>query len=334
MSVMPFEHRMAAHCETGTVAALCNHAGLTITEPMVFGIAGGIFFVYLDTPSMPFPMFAVRTKPGKIPRTLAKRLDIGLELREFRSMDKAMADMDDLVARKIPAAVQVDLFNMAYFPPHARVHFNGHCVTVIGREDGVYTVSDCYYPTPARLEADVLARARFARGMLAPHGRRFYVKCAPKHPDLRGPIIAGIKESVFNMTGIPIPFLGVKGIRTFAKKLPGWPRKARDLDHLSHEVMKIHLILEEQGTGGGGFRFMYATFLQQAAQALGNPRLDELAKEMMAIGDRWREISLFVARIGRKRDLGDERMRELSSMVMQRADEEDAFFRKLGAAVK
>ena len=39
MSVIPFNHKMAAHCESGTVTALLNYAGLDISEPMVFGVS-------------------------------------------------------------------------------------------------------------------------------------------------------------------------------------------------------------------------------------------------------------------------------------------------------
>ncbi len=66
MSQIPFRHIMAAHCESGTVTALLNHHGMNITEPMVFGISSGIFFAYLKTPVMDFPMFAVRSMPGQV----------------------------------------------------------------------------------------------------------------------------------------------------------------------------------------------------------------------------------------------------------------------------
>ncbi len=66
MTQIPFRHIMAAHCESGTVTALLNHHGLNITEPMVFGIASGIFFAYFKTPMMDFPMFAVRSMPGQV----------------------------------------------------------------------------------------------------------------------------------------------------------------------------------------------------------------------------------------------------------------------------
>ena len=94
----------------------------------------------------------------------------------------------------------------------------------------------------------------------------------------------------------------------------------------------IHVALEERGTGGGGFRFLYATFLREAAQILRNPELDRIAAAMMQNGDRWRDISLFVARIGKQRDLGPDRLGELSRMILDRADAEDELFARLGAA--
>jgi hypothetical protein len=42
--------------------------------------------------------------------------------------------------------------------------------------------------------------------------------------------------------------------------------------------------------------------------------LSEISKRMMEIGDRWCDISLFAARIGKKRGLGEDRLRELDSV--------------------
>jgi len=36
-----------AHCESGVVASLLSHQGLNLSEPMVFGLAGGLTFAYL-----------------------------------------------------------------------------------------------------------------------------------------------------------------------------------------------------------------------------------------------------------------------------------------------
>ena len=144
--------------------------------------------------------------------------------------------------------------------------------------------------------------------------------------DYEKAIIKGIKNSAFNMLKIPIPFLGVKGIRYFAKKLPEWPKLARDEDHLSHEVMMINILLEERGTGGGRFRFMYAAFLQESAKILNKQALSEIAEQMMNNGDEWRLISIFAGKIGRNRELGQDKLRELGSMIEKRADVEKALF--------
>ena len=131
------------------------------------------------------------------------------------------------------------------------------------------------------------------------------------------------------MLNIPLPFLGVKGIRKFADKITEWPKYARDLDQLAHEIIKINITLEDQGTGGGGFRYIYASFLREASRTFNNQELYDLSTKMMNIGDGWREVSLFASRIGKNRDLGIEKLKEMGDMIRAKADLEEKFFREL-----
>ena len=101
-------------------------------------------------------------------------------------------------------------------------------------------------------------------------------------------------------------------------------------DILSDKIFKITLFLEDQGTGGGGFRFLYASFLQEASKVLNNPRLNEFSREMMEIGDGWREISLAAAQIAKKRDFRRENLEGIGNLLRIRADIEESFFTKLG----
>ena len=330
MDTLPFKHQMAAHCESGAVTSLLNNAGLEITEPMVFGISSGIFFGYFHKmKSFTFPTFIVRNKPGSMRENLAKRLGIKFHTEKFRSQEEGMRRLDELLGKKIPVAVQVDFFYMDYLPEWERVHINVHFIVVVGRKGSKYIVSDSYFPKLVELESESLRKARFAGGSMSPKGFLFYPEYIPNHIDYRQAIIKGTKKTCFYMLKIPIPFLGIKGIRRFAKKIVEWPSLARDTEHLSHEVMKINILLEDQGTGGAGFRFMYATFLQQASGILNNQEWSLLSKEMMEIGDGWREISLFASRIGKNRDLGQNRLKELGTMLLERADAEERFFKRL-----
>ena len=97
------------------------------------------------------------------------------------------------------------------------------------------------------------------------------------------------------MLKTPGPLIGVSGIRFLAKQLEKWPQKLgkrRSILYLG-QVIRMQ---EEIGTGGGGFRFMYAAFLQEAADALNDNRLKDLSKKMTAVGDRWREFAVIGAR--------------------------------------
>jgi hypothetical protein len=135
------------------------------------------------------------------------------------------------------------------------------------------------------------------------------------------------------MLKIPLPFLGVKGIRRFADKIVEWPKYARDEDQLIHEIFRINLMLEDQGTGGGGFRYIYASFLREAAAILEKPVLHDFSKRMMDIGDGWRNISLFASRIGKSRDTSPAKLKEMGSLIRDKADLEFAFFNDLRKAI-
>ena len=334
MIIENYQHKMAAHCESGTITALLNHQGLQITEPMVFGISSGIFFGYFHKmKSFAFPTFIVRNKPGHMRKNLEKRTGVKFYTRDFRNQEKGQIELDSLISKGIPTAAQVDMFYLDYVPSWERVHINVHFLVAIGKEGDIYKVSDSYFPRPVDLPVASMNNGRFANGSMSPKGFLFYPEFVPLSFDYDKAIRKGIKKACFYMLKLPIPFLGIKGMRMFSKKITEWPTLARDTEHLSHEVMKINILLEDQGTGGAGFRFMYATFLQQASEIINKPELKELAKELMEIGDGWREFSLFAARIGKNRDLGPDKFEQLSKLIALRADKEEDFFKRLSKTV-
>ncbi|MEI7490944.1 MAG: BtrH N-terminal domain-containing protein [Bacteroidota bacterium] len=334
MKVENYQHKMAAHCESGSITSLLNHSGMKITEPMVFGISSGIFFGYFHKmKSFAFPTFIVRNKPGQMRKNLSRRTGVKFYTRDFKNPGAGQEALDMLISKGIPAATQVDMFYLDYVPSWERVHINVHFLVAIGKEGDVYKVSDSYFPDPVDLPVESMNKGRFAQGSMSPKGFLFYPEYVPQSFDYEKAIRRGIKKACFNMLSIPIPFLGIKGIRLFAKKITEWPAMARDTEHLSHEVMKINILLEDQGTGGAGFRFMYATFLQQASDIINKPELKDLAKELMEIGDGWREFSLFAAKIGKNRDLGAEKFKQMSDFLYQRAEKEEDFFKRLSKTI-
>ena len=66
------------------------------------------------------------------------------------------------------------------------------------------------------------------------------------------------------MLRIPMPIFGVRGIRFVAKKVVKWPDKL-GFEEACRQLAGIVRLREEMGTGGAGFRYMFAAFLQEAA---------------------------------------------------------------------
>lgn len=320
---------MGAHCESGAITNLMNHKGLEISEPLVFGLSSGIFFGYMKTPMREFPTIFSRIRPGQILDNFSKNAGVDFVTKKFSDPEKAEKELDALLEQNIPVGLQVDFFFMDFFPPWHRVHINVHYIVVIGKEDENYIVSDAYHPTIAHLHRDSLRKGRFAKGSMAPKGFMFYPKSIPAEIPMQKGIRQGIKKTGFNMLKIPMPFLGVKGIRRFGDKISGWPKYARNEEPLAHNVFMITTMLEDQGTGGAGFRYIYASFLREAATILNDTVFNEYASRMMEIGDDWRNVSLFASRIAKKRELGEGKLKELGEMIRNIADQEYSFFSDL-----
>ena len=333
MIEIPYKHAMAAHCESGTVTNLVNHHGLKISEPLVFGIASGIFFGYMKTPMRDFPTIFSRIRPGKILDNFTRRTGVKFRKQRYTDPDKAERELDRLLEAGQPVGLQVDFFYMEFFPPWHRVHINVHYIVAVGKEDDHYLISDCYHPTIARLHKDSLRKGRFAKGSMAPRGLMFYPVSVPAEIPIKTGVLNGLKNTINNMLRIPLPFVGVKGIRRFADKLLEWPGYAHDIDHLAHNIFLVTTILEDQGTGGAGFRYIYASFLREAATILEKPVFNEYAKTMIEIGDDWRNLSLFASRIAKNRDLGTDKLKEMGDLIRVNADKEERFFTDLKRAV-
>lgn len=60
-----FQHRHAAHCESGAISTLVSHAGLPLSEAMAFGLSGALAFAYLPFVKLQgLPLIAYRMPPG------------------------------------------------------------------------------------------------------------------------------------------------------------------------------------------------------------------------------------------------------------------------------
>lgn len=327
-----FQHRQSAHCENGAIVNLLNNENFKISEPMAFGLGSGLFFVYLPFIKVNHaPAISYRPLPGVIFNRMAKRLGIKVRRFKFSDPEKARQKLDENLQNKIPTGLVVGVYHLNYFPDEYRFHFNAHNIVVYGKENGRYLISDPVLDHTVSLTEDELEKVRFAKGALAPKGHLYYPVSIPSQTDLTKPIRAAIKKTCNDMLA-PVPIVGVRGMRMVAKAILKWHRKLGAVK-ANYNLVNLIRMQEEIGTGGGGFRFIYAAFLQEAAAYLKNEGLKDLAVEMAGIGDKWRDFALEASRVVKKRSNTENVYQHLSDQLMELADMEEAFFKKLKKAV-
>lgn len=326
-----FVHRQTAHCESGTVAALLRHAGLDLSEPMVFGLSGALTFAYLPLLKVGgMPLMAYRLPPGRVIKGVTSRLNIPMAYQRFKSAGDGMAALDAHLQQGRPVGLQASVFWLPYFPDDMRFHFNAHNLVVYGRRDERYLISDPTFEQLVEADAQSLQQARFVKGMLAPKGLLYYPTSVPAQPDLKIAIVQAIRGNVNMMLRTPLPIIGVRGIRYVAGRI----RKLSNDNNSDFGKLFIgHMVRmqEEIGTGGAGFRFLYASFLQEAAAILDNPELLDASRLFTDTGDEWRRFALYAAKMLKGRMPLD--FHKLADQLLVVADMEAEGYRKLQAVL-
>ena len=330
MIKMDFEHRQAGHCESGVTSNLLHYHKISISEPLVFGIGAGLFFSYLPFLKMQHaPVTSFRVWPGMVFSRATRQLGVKSQIHHFRDPEKAMDLLDQTLGKGFPVGLQVGTFHLPFFPPEYRMHYNMHNMVVYGKENGHYYISDTVVEKPVTISYQDLMRVRFAKGPFAPKGRMYFPYFFPENPDIRTAIIKGIKKTAYNMTEVPFPLIGVKGIRYLSRQMRNWQKKYGD-EKASYYLGQVLRMEEEVGTAGAGFRFIYGAFLDEAAGVLQQDWLKEMAIEMGKNANRWRDFSYLGSRNCKKRGKPEESYDFLADILLDCADKEEVIFKKLG----
>jgi hypothetical protein len=296
---------------------------------MAFGIGAGIFFAHIPfvkvsgTPGTTF-----RTWPGAIFKRVTQRLHIDVHTEKFSTPQKAMQALDNVLATDKPVGMLSSVYYLPYLPEAFRFHFNAHNLVVYGKEGSEYLVSDPVLEHTTRIAPEDLAKARFAKGTPEPKGFMYYVKSVPQQIDFTKAIQSGIKQTCFFMLSPPLPWFGNKAIFLLAKKIKQYPQK------LTQRKASLYLgnvirMQEEIGTGGAGFRFLYAAFLQEAGDMLKRDDLKEFASELTKIGDDWRNFAYHAARQMKDRKTDLVSFDELSHLLVTCGEKERDFFKRM-----
>ena len=327
MQTTKYKHNFAAHCETGVINSLFKNNNIKLSEPMSFGIGSGLFFLFV-----PFfyvmgnPITSYRSLPGSIFKKCCKRLGINYVTKRFRSRLKGINFLDALLAKGTYVGIQTNIYWLPYIPKNFRFHFNAHNLIVVEKNKKTYTVSDPLIEELAECPSGPLNKARFSKGPLAPKGFLYYLDENQEIKEMERAVYKGIKETVKRMLYIPFPIAGVRGIRYLSKHIRKWFKKLDDKQAKLHLASVIRM-QEEIGTGGAGFRYIYASFLEEAGKLLSKEVLIEASNEMENIADHWRIFATKAVKLCKNKP--DSTLDEVLESLETIADLEYAFYKGL-----
>ena len=128
-------HQPTAHCENGTISSLLRFYGINLSEPMIFGLASGLYFTHVPFLKMGgMPVTSFRTFPGVLFKRVTKLFGIKTKSQRFLNKEKAMHKLDELLlVQHKPVGCVVGMYYLPYTPIEYRFHFNGHNICIIGK---------------------------------------------------------------------------------------------------------------------------------------------------------------------------------------------------------
>ena len=219
-----YTHHPGHHCESTAARNVFVHAGIDLSEEMLFGLGEGLGFVYWfmqgKKVAMPFPFVGYRG--GKVAELISRaseRLGISCRVVETRSADKAYKNVKERLASGSPVCLYVDMAHLPYMRLPEEAHFGGHSIVLYGLDESRETahVSDVL-DEPQTVALEELRTARSSTHQPFPPKNRHLEFTFPKSPPVFEDLVSGaIEANAAAMANPPISNLGLKGMLDLSK---------------------------------------------------------------------------------------------------------------------
>lgn len=303
------------HCITNSLKQIFTYYGYPLSEEMMFGLASGLSFLYLNQSNS--PMINGRTKVFEFEKKLAERLNItikcksGSDYKQINQITKNMIDKGD------PVLIYVDMPYLKYLGLNENSHFGGHAVVLYGYDDIAenYWISDrdnhdfiirTPYGNIAQdnhlVSYQEVEKARSSSYKPFPAKNKYLIFNFNGYRQIEQMVlIEAIKETCNSMLNPPAKLLGVDGIMKFSKEILKWRNYSTDKLKLSGTTNYFQ-ISKDGGTGGGIFRKMYGDFLLEAATILKDEKIALIGNQFLEVSKSWDEIADYMWKLSLSAD--------------------------------
>ncbi len=278
-------HRPGRHCGSSAIRDLLEFHGLNLTEAFCFGLGAGLGITYVELPDTATP-FIVHVRSMGFEEKVFETLGVPFQWETYPDKPTATAALDQYLDAGKPALLLTDIFYLPYF--NSTTHFPGHAIVAwhYSDKEGAVMVSDTERPELLPVPSESLADARYS---LAPpfvhHGNLFVLDKAQLdvRPERVRSAIVDNAKALKNGGRLS----GIEALDTWINDLPRW----RAHEKWPWLLRFAYQVIEKRGSGGGGFRIMYAEFLDEAQALL--PELGEmgLVSHMRECASAWSALA-------------------------------------------
>jgi len=307
-------HIPGKHCASSALCDLMRFYNYELTEPECFGLGEGIGFWYIEGLN---PSRMMHFRSADIEKRFFENIGFDFEWNMANSKEEIRAVLIESINKGVPVLLRTDIFYLDYY--QSKTHFPGHVVILWGYDidNNIAYVSDTERKGLTRCGFDSLLE-----GIM--HGN-FPEGELPHFKPITKPVFDLNKKRLFTRAAISnastmlqnndFDGYGVKGIQLASKKVLEW----KELPDWKWLARFAYQVIEKRGTGGGGFRKMYANFLESFA----NKKVVSMMKQ---IASRWTDVAVVFKQISESA-VPDFSM--VSDMLWIQSIKEEEFFKSI-----
>jgi len=299
MIINNFKPFNGQHCEATATGCLLQHLGIYFSEPLLFGLGGGLSFIIWNRKAMDFPFIGGRIKSDLLTQNITRQLNLKLKVQETSSVKKAWGNVKENIDAGIPVGIKLDSYYLDYSTK--KYHFAGHYVAMYGYdENNAYLVDTIQQGGLVKTSLENLALARNAKGPMSSRNLSYTILATNKEYNLKKVILQAMLNNAQDYLNPPIQNIGYQGILKASKEVKKWFQQSKDVER---DFKTAAIFMEKAGTGGALFRNLYRDFLKESYQLLKVEEIKKAYDLFVNIADLWRTVSKLFMKAGDKKDI-------------------------------
>jgi hypothetical protein len=305
---IPFSsHRLGLNCGSAPIRDLLEFKGYKFTEPMCFGLGSGLNFVYhhggtevLDKQyRAPFTIITGRTSTPYV--ELCNVLGVKITVQRTNDSKYAWEEVKELINRNIPVACDIDVEMLQNNNPVTEKygwHMGGHKTIIIGydEEKNKAQLIENMIEDAITVPLDLFTTMRNSADLYPSQNEWFYIDVPDKIQDLKIALKMALIKNVQAMENPSFTVedeneryktTGIPGLEYWYSEITNWPN-ILEKDRLIASILTA--FLQNNISGGGMYRKMYARFLREADDHLNIPSLVEASNIYRVLANDWESL--------------------------------------------